>query len=95
MCRIAHLVPGTRHQVPSFLLHIMPNSAILIPKNSMCPKFLKNYLESKNYLYIQKKYPNGKTIARAGNCRQVVKGHSQKYMYSYSSRFIGKAIKYS
>ena len=53
------------------ILAVMLNSAILMPKNSMCPILplnknnLRNYLEPKNYLEA----PEWQDYSWSGNCR--------------------------
>jgi hypothetical protein len=57
---------------PTFtvILVVMLKSAILLPKNSMCPilplnkNYLRNYLEPKNYLEV----PEWQDDSWSGNC---------------------------
>ena len=55
------------------ILVVMLKSAILLPKNSMCPilplnkNYLRNYLETKNYLEV----PEWQDDSWSGNCSYV------------------------
>ena len=57
------------------ILVVMLKSAILLPKNSMCPilplnkNYLRNYLEPKNYLEV----PEWQDDSWSGNCRCTTK----------------------
>ena len=54
------------------ILVVMLKSAILLPKNSMCPilplnkNYLRNYLETKNYLEV----PEWQDDSWSGNCQK-------------------------
>ena len=55
------------------ILVVMLKSAILLPKNSMCPilplnkNYLRNYIETKNYLEV----PKWQDDSCSGNCRNT------------------------
>jgi hypothetical protein len=56
------------------ILVVMLKSAILLPKNSMCPilplnkNYLRNYLETKNYLEV----PEWQDDSWSGNCWHII-----------------------
>ena len=80
------------------ILVVMLKSAILLPKNSMCPilplnkNYLRNYLEPKNYLEI----PEWQDDSWSGNClnNTLLGGYlpSRIHVYSQARDHLGRVL---